>query len=130
VKRVLLAVVLGVLLSGAVACGSSKPKVVTPIPPTDLRGKPAVEIEATGFQFTPASIIVTVGTKVTWRNTDSIVHNVKKSADILDFGAPFGTDTLNPGGTYVFTFAKVGSFPYACTIHAGMVGRVQVVAKA
>jgi plastocyanin len=58
-----------------------------------------------------------------------VVHNVKKSADALDFGAPFGDNSLNPGQTYSFMFAKVGTFTYTCTIHAGMDGKVQVVAQ-
>ena len=69
---------------GVAACGSSKPKSV-PIPaPTDMRGRKQVEIDAKLNQFTPAAVIVDVGTSVTWRNTDTVAHHVEKSADAID----------------------------------------------
>jgi plastocyanin len=118
-------------LTGATACGSSKPKVTPPPPPTDLRGHTEVEIDANLNQFTPAWVIVDPGTKVTWRNTDTIAHNVEKSADALDFGAKFGADAslFGPGASYAFTFAKAGTYFYTCTIHTLMSGKVEVVAK-
>jgi plastocyanin len=122
-------VVLAVL--GATGCGSSKPKAAPVPPPTDARGKKTVTIEAAQNQFSPAAVIVDVGTKVTWKNTDTIAHNVEKSADALDFGAPFGADAskFGPGQSYSFTFTKAGTFFYTCTIHTLMSGKVEVVAK-
>jgi plastocyanin len=117
---------------GVAACGSSKPKSV-PIPaPTDLRGRKQVEIDAKLNQFTPAAVIVDVGTSVTWRNTDTVAHNVEKSADALDFGAKFGADAsrFGPGQTYSFAFVRPGTYFYTCTIHTLMSGKVEVVAKA
>ena len=131
VRKVAVVVLAAGLLLGATACASSKPKV-TPIPaPTDARGKKHVEIDARLNQFTPAAVIVDVGTKVTWRNTDSVAHNVEKSADALDFGATFGADAslFGPGQSYSFTFTKVGTYFYTCTIHTLMSGKVEVVAK-
>lgn len=114
-------------LLGVAACGgSSKPKVAPA--PTDLRGKATVEIDAKNNQWSPNDVIVTVGTKVTWHNLDAVTHNVKKSSDSVDFGAKFGTDSFAPGQTYSFTFAKAGAYPYACTIHAAMTGKIEVVA--
>ncbi len=127
-RRVLLIGLTASLLVISAACGSSSTKS-TPVAPTNLRGRAQVDVDAKSYQFTPNDIVVDVGTKVTWHNTDSVAHNVKKSADALDFGAPFGTNNLNPGQSYSFTFTKVGTFPYVCTIHAGMTGKVEVVAK-
>jgi plastocyanin len=130
VRAFLVGVLVAFLLAGAVACGS-KHKVTPPPPPTDLRGHKTIEIDANLNQFTPAAVIVDVGTKVTWRNTDSVAHDVKKAADALDFGAEFGADAsvFGPGQTYSFTFAKAGTYPYTCTIHTLMSGTVKVVAK-
>jgi plastocyanin len=126
VRRVLpLLVLAGALLA---ACGSSSKPAAAPAP-TDMRGKTAVEIDAKSNQWTPNDIIVDVGTKVTWRNTDPILHNIKTSADALDFGGTFGLNSFSPGATYSFTFTKVGTFPYACTIHAGMTGKIEVMGK-
>jgi plastocyanin len=57
-------------------------------------------------------------------------HNIQKSADAVDFGAPFGVQAgaFGPGATYSFTFNKVGEFHYTCTIHTLMNGSVRVVA--
>jgi plastocyanin len=73
---------------------------------------------------------VSPGTTVTWHNVGKTAHNVHKAADTLDFGAPFGVDTgaFGPGQRYSFTFTKVGTFAYACTIHTLMDGTVQVAA--
>ena len=126
-----LALVACALLAVA-SCGSSKAKVTPPAPATDARGKPAFTIDARGNQFAPADVIVDVGTRVTWRNADAVAHDVKKSADAVDFGGTFGADAsqFGPGQSYSFTFTKVGTFFYTCTIHTLMSGKVQVVAKA
>ena len=118
-------------LLGTTACGSSKPKTAPIPPPTDARGHKTVEIDANQNQFTPAAVIVDVGTRVTWRNTDTIAHNVEKAADALDFGAEFGADAsqFGPGESYSFTFKQAGTFFYTCTIHTLMSGKVEVVAK-
>ncbi len=128
-RRLFVLVALACVTIGAAACSSSTPKVAPPLAPVDMRGHEQVEIDAHLNQFSPAAIIVDVGTKVTWKNRDSVVHNVKKSADAVDFGAAFGTDTFDPGQSYSFTFAKAGTFFYTCTIHAAMSGKIQVVAS-
>jgi len=119
-------------LAGAVSCGSAKPKVAPPPPPSDLRGHKQVAIDAVLDQFSPAAVIVDAGTRVTWTNKDAVAHNVEKSADALDFGGKFGADAsvFGPGQTYSFTFTKAGTFFYTCTIHTLMSGKVEVVAKA
>jgi plastocyanin len=122
-------VVLALALVGVSACGSSsKAKPPAAPAPVDERGKQAVTVAAKDNQFTPASIIVDPGTKVTWSNTDTVAHDVKKQADTVDFGGPFGVDpeSFGPGQSYSFTFTKPGVYYYTCTIHAGMTGRVQV----
>jgi plastocyanin len=130
VARTTVVVLVALALLAVTACGSSTPTTAPVTVPTDLRGRVTIEIDARQNQFTPAAVIVDAGTKVTWRNTDPILHNLKKSADALDFGGQFGIDSFSPGATYSFTFTKAGTFPYACTIHAGMTGKIEVVAKA
>jgi plastocyanin len=118
-------------LLGVASCSSSKAKVTPSAPPTDARGKPTFTIEARGNQFSPADVIVDVGTKVTWRNDDAVAHDVKKSADAVDFGATIGADAgrFGPGQSYSFTFTRAGTFFYTCTIHTLMSGKVEVVTK-
>jgi plastocyanin len=131
VRRALTSVALFVCLTTLASCSDDSPKTRPTQPPKDLRGMAAVEVEANENLFTPERIIIDAGTKVTWNNTDTIAHNVKKSVDAIDFGAPFGIDTgeFTPGTSYSFTFAKPGEYFYTCTIHTGMNGRVLVNPK-
>src|SRR4051812_32963466 len=52
--------------------------------------------------FNPADIKVKAGTKVTWTNSDNVSHTVTES----DGQDGPKSDTLTPGQTYSFTFAK------------------------
>jgi plastocyanin len=67
------------------------------------------------------SATVTVGTKVIWANMDSIYpHGVS--------GANFGMSTIPNGGTYEFTFDKVGSYSYMTTFQPETSGMIIVTA--
>ena len=126
---------LGALVFAAVvalaACGgggSGSAPPTAPPAPVDRRGEANVEVVAQGNLFVPETVIVSPGTTVTWKNADTIAHNVKKAAPAQDFGGPFGVEVggFGPGATYSFTFANPGTYDYFCTIHTGMVGTVQV----
>jgi plastocyanin len=73
------------------------------------------------FAFSPATIKVKVGTKVTWTNKDSAAHTV--TGDNSDGPA---SGTLAQDSSYSFTFSKAGTFTYACAIHPSMKGTVIV----
>lgn len=114
---------------GLSACGGGDGAEPAPeVPPVDLRGRSEVQVVAVDNRFEPPRIRIDPGTKVTWVNQGAMAHNVRKSADALDFGAPFGVDTaeFGPGDRYSFRFARAGIFPYACTIHTLMNGVVVV----
>jgi plastocyanin len=117
----------------AAGCGDDEPGARPEPPPADLRGRSAVEVAAEDNLFTPPHIIIDAGTEVTWRNVGAVAHNVKKTADVVDFGGgkPFGVEAgaFGPGATYAFTFTEPGQFFYTCTIHTLMNGRVQVNPK-
>ena len=79
------------------------------------------EVAAKDNRFTPAAIQVPAGTEVTWRFEDGFVpHDVK--ADGFSSGDP------QRKGTFTHTFDRAGTYPYRCTIHDGMTGRVVVTA--
>ena len=69
--------------------------------------------------FSPATITVKKGTKITWTNQDSISHTV--SPIIGDPG-----ETLANGKTKSLTFALAGKYPYHCNLHPEMIGYVVV----
>ncbi|HEU5364413.1 MAG TPA: cupredoxin family copper-binding protein, partial [Hanamia sp.] len=75
-----------------------------------------------GFAFSPSSLTVKKGTKVTWVNNDGPAHTVTAT----DNGNTFNSGTINPGGSYSFTFTTTGDFNYNCSIHPQMLGSVHV----
>lgn len=78
------------------------------------------EVVMQGMAFTPSSITVTAGTKVTWRNNDSLAHTVTSDNGLFDSG------TIGASGSYSFTFTAKGTYAYHCTFHTGMTGVVVV----
>ncbi|HEX7734939.1 MAG TPA: cupredoxin family copper-binding protein [Ktedonobacteraceae bacterium] len=77
-------------------------------------------ISVLNFAFTPASLTVKVGTKVTWTNNGSVTHTVTANQGAFDSGA------LAPGKTFSFTFTKAGTYSYHCTIHRAMIATIVV----
>lgn len=76
------------------------------------------------LRFKPEHVQVAVGQKVTWRNDENIGHDVK-----ADSGAKFASETFDKDGTYSFTPTEAGTIKYECTLHPGMDGTIDVVAK-
>ena len=78
-------------------------------------------ISATDGQvFSPASATITHGQSVCWQNSGTIPHTVT-SNDGTSFNSALGV-----GQIFVHPFPTAGSFPYRCTIHAGMTGTITV----
>ena len=93
----------------------------------DMTGKPAVSIGIANIAFTPATLIVSKGTKVTWTNSDPVVHFVNTDPHPTHNHAP-GLNSLDlaKGATYSFTFDQPGEYPYHCSAHTIMKARVLV----
>jgi plastocyanin len=70
--------------------------------------------------FNPGVADVSVGTTVTWTNTDSVSHTSTSDRAGWDSGI------VAPGRTFSFQFQTAGTFSYHCAIHPGMVGSVVV----
>ena len=80
------------------------------------------EVAAKDNQFTPPAIEVPAGTTVTWAFEDGFVpHDV--TADGFSSGDP------QRSGSFTHTFDQPGTYPYRCTLHDGMIGRVVVTAS-
>ncbi len=77
-------------------------------------------VRLVGLDFEPRTIQVPVGARVRWQWTDSVVHNVVSK----DFASSRELD----GGAHAVRFDTPGTFPYRCTLHAGMDGTVVVSA--
>jgi plastocyanin len=85
--------------------------------------KPGEDITMKSLKFHPESVSVPVGQAITWRNVESIPHDVK-----ADEGADFASKTFGKDGTYSWTPPKAGTVTYECTLHPGMTGTIDVVA--
>ena len=77
------------------------------------------QVAAKDNRFSPAAIQVPAGTTVTWTFEDGLIpHDVK--ADSFSSGEP------RRDGGFTHTFDQPGTYPYRCTLHDGMTGRVVV----
>lgn len=73
------------------------------------------------FSFSPSTISVKKGTKITWTNNDSVSHTVTP-----DSGNRFNSGNLLPGKSFSFIVTDLGSIRYHCAIHPGMKGAIVV----
>ena len=82
--------------------------------------KAANVVEMYSLQFFPAFLTVSVGTKVTWKNTEVGPHSVTSDTGLFDSGV------FKPGDSYSYTFDTAGTYYYRCKIQAGMTGTICV----
>jgi plastocyanin len=78
------------------------------------------EVKIDNFNFGPQTLTVAVGTTVTWTNRDDIPHTV-----VAD-DKSFKSKVLDTDEKFSYTFAKAGTYPYFCSIHPKMTGKVVV----
>lgn len=83
-------------------------------------GRALRAISLQNFAFTPADIDIKAGTTVTWTNLDGVAHTVTG-----DNGGP-SSGTIEPQGTYSYTFSTAGTYAYHCAPHPYMTGTVTV----
>ncbi|MGE5052588.1 MAG: copper-containing nitrite reductase [Acidobacteriota bacterium] len=95
------------------------------------------KVGMTDMGFVPPAIMVNVGTRVVWKNSSQVIHNVVDDAskalsrvDVsLPSGArPFDSGFLQPGQSFSRAFSEPGIYHYVCTLHeaSGMKGVVIV----
>jgi amicyanin len=80
------------------------------------------EVKIDNFTFGPAALTVAVGTTVTWTNKDDIPHTVVSTDD----PKAFKSKVMDTDEKFSFTFSKAGTYPYFCSIHPKMTGKVVV----
>ena len=81
-----------------------------------------MEVKIDNFSFGPATLTVPVGTAVTWINRDDIPHTVVSTDD----SKSFKSKVLDTDEKFSFTFSRAGTYPYFCSIHPKMTGKVIV----
>jgi plastocyanin len=105
----------------------------TPAGPTQTRTKDKTDETARAsatrtvamrdIKFKPRNITIDPGDTVQWRNDDPERHNA------LGENGSFETPVIEEGETSSHTFDREGSYPYFCSLHAGMEGRITVGAS-
>ena len=80
----------------------------------------STEVKIDNFSFGPAAITVPAGTTVTWTNRDDIPHTVVSDDKI------FKSKVLDTDEKFSYTFSKPGTYPYFCSVHPKMTGKVVV----
>jgi plastocyanin len=84
-----------------------------------------VEISMKDEEFVPQEKTVSAGTTVKWINKENEKHNVAS-------GTPDNPDKLfhskrmSKGDEFTHKFDKPGTYPYFCTYHEDMVGKIIV----
>jgi plastocyanin len=81
---------------------------------------PTAEVKIDNFSFTPQTITVKAGTTITWTNRDDIPHTVTSTDSV------FKSKALDTDEKFSTTLAKPGTYPYFCSIHPKMTGKVVV----
>ena len=112
-----------VLLSACVKKPTQSEPIPTTISPTatpSASQNQEENVSIVNFTFSPANLIVRVGTTVTWTNKDLVAHT---ATAVNGFDSGF----LEQGESYSFTFNQVGIFDYICTPHPYMQGNITVV---
>jgi plastocyanin len=79
-----------------------------------------MDVKIDNFSFGPETLTVAAGTTVTWINRDDIPHKVVSTDEV------FKSKVLDTDEKFSYTFAKTGIFPYFCSIHPKMTGKVVV----
>jgi len=87
---------------------------------SEERKSQSAEIKVDNFTFAPATITVPVNSTITWVNKDDIPHV------ILSNDGLFKSKALDTDDKFSYTFTKAGTYPYYCSIHPKMQGKVVV----
>ena len=80
------------------------------------------QIVIDNFAFSPRTLTVSVGARVTWINRDDVPHTATAK------GKPraFQSGTLDTDGQYSFVFKQPGTYDYFCAVHPHMTGKIIV----
>ncbi|HCL83158.1 MAG TPA: plastocyanin [Chitinophagaceae bacterium] len=79
-------------------------------------------VSIVNMSFSPANLTVSPGTTVTWTNNDAMTHTVTADDN------SFNSGNMATGSKFSKAFAAAGTYPYHCSIHAGMTGTITVKA--
>jgi plastocyanin len=124
-RRSIIVLLAGATFIGAMAIGGAAVAGSATVTPTKT-----ITITASScpgkkeFCFKSPALVITHGTKVTWKNATVAPHTVTRcTVAACHVKGGTGTDpnfkspTINPGHTYSFTFHHAGTYVYYCQVH-------------
>jgi plastocyanin len=83
--------------------------------------KPAeTVVKIDNFTFTPNVVTVPAGSTIRWINKDDIPHNVVTEDKTIK------SKVMDTDEQFSYTFTKPGTYPYFCSIHPKMTGKIVV----
>ena len=101
--------------------GVNHPIAITDVPlDAEMQTATAHEVVMDNFGFSPATASVPVGTTITWTNRDDVPHNVVSTEQ------KFKSRVLDTDEQFSHRFDAPGTYPYFCSIHPKMTGRIVV----
>jgi len=80
-------------------------------------------VDIRDFAFSPRTLVISVGSKVTWKNEDEEPHKLAET------NHAFMSPPLDTGEGFAYEFRTVGKYEYFCTIHPHMTGEIIVESK-
>jgi plastocyanin len=95
------------------ASGSPKPRGRVKLPENT--------IGIDNFAFEPKVLSVNAGTTVTWTNRDDVPHLI-----ISATGKFANSSVLDTDQSYSLTMPTPGEYPYFCSLHPKMIGKIVV----
>ena len=87
--------------------------------PVAIAATKTINVTSSAF---PSKTTIHVGDTVTWKNSSNVMHDVTANDGSFDLGY------FDDGETVSHKFTKAGSYPYYCSLHSGMTGRIVVQA--
>jgi plastocyanin len=87
--------------------------------------------EVDDWCYMPSKLTISVGTTVTWINSDTLPHTVtsgSENADMVGLDVPNGFDSgfMSIDDRFEHTFDVAGLYDYYCQLHPWMQGSVTV----
>lgn len=113
-------VALAALAAPIAGCGGSSSGATTAQSDGQSQSKPSGgsnEVSVVDLKFTPATLTVPRGARVTVANHGTMAHTAT-----ADDGKSFDTGDIDAGSSATVTLSKRGTFKYHCSIHPFMHG--------
>lgn len=122
-KRAWLLGALVVSGAGVLGCGLASDYGAETVPTRAISQASTVTVTVRDFAFSPATVTIPAGGTVVWRFEGNAPHSSTSTAGSV---LSWDSGVRSAGQTFSMQFGAAGSYPYICTVHPSMQGRVVV----